>query len=201
MRLTAARLAAIVVALLLVLASRSIAAQDVQDAEIRKAVDQFCAWDFDGARLTSRNPHYEDAVSLLHGRGAWPEEPITIASSYRITAVHSKGDHGKVAVQYRLLAELQGGLETHGLVASRRRQTIWLPVSRDDANWKIDASELPPHVSVDAMRSHIAQIRRDDEETGDHHRRELLGTLISELGELGSQTGASRDLKPAPNQN
>lgn len=202
MRVTAARGAAIyAVVFLLIVPARTSAGRDSQEALIRKVVAQFCAWDLEGARLSSRNAHFKDAAGLLHGPGAWPEEPIHIVSSYRIGAVHAKGEHAKVAVQYQLLAELRGGLQSDGLTISQRRETAWIPVSRVDASWMIDAAELSPHVSAEAMRSHIEQIRRDDEEAGDHHRQELLETLTLELGKLGPGQAPVRDLKPAPNQN
>lgn len=186
--------------LLLWLCPAIAAGQDAPETSVRKTVDQFCAWDFQGARLTSKHPHWKDENALLAGSQDWPEEPIDIVAGYRIGTIHTQGDHASVEVRYRLLAELRGGLEKDALESARRRQTVSLPATRVGDRWTIDAGRFPPHVSADAMRAHIAQIRQDDEQAGDHHRQDLLASLISQLGNLGADAGASRNLQPLPHR-
>jgi hypothetical protein len=182
--------------LLLCAAVPNLAAQDQRELTIRKAVDQFCAWDSDGARLSSKHPHWKDEEALLADSPAWPEEPIDLVAGYRIGTITTDGERRRVEVQYRLLAEIRGGLERNGFTTARRRQTVWLPLVQAGSQWKIDASALAPHVSPEAMSRYVEQIRKDDEEAGDHHRQELLTTLIAEIRRTGASIGESGNRKP-----
>lgn len=148
-------------------------------------VNEFCRFDFDGVRLNSLNPHWKEYKNLVQGDGDWPEEPVTIIAGFRVTSTRQKKDTATVEVEYDVQGTLEGALESDRIFDDHRSEAVTFPLSRAKRSWKIKPFELPPHVSVDAMRDHIRDIMRDDEKEGNSRRRDVLQRLLARLDTLG----------------
>lgn len=150
-----------------------------------ETVTQFCRMDFDGVRLSAKHPSAVAFAHLVGGEGGWPEEPVKIVSSFRVLSVTENLDAATVRVAYKLRGQLTGALESDGLELRRSAENIEFSLFRANGLWKVKVFDFPPHVSSRALRDHIQQILKDDEQNGDTHRQALLQNLIVKLKPAG----------------
>ena len=148
-------------------------------------VDEFCRLDYGGVRLSSLNPRWAEYNILIQGAGDWPEEPVKIIAGFRVISARQNKSTAAVDVEYDVRGTLRGGLESDRILDDQGSEAVTFPLLRVKRSWKITAFELPPHVSVDAMRDHIRDIMHDDEKEGDSRRRDVLQRLLARLDSLG----------------
>jgi hypothetical protein len=147
-------------------------------------VGRFCRLDFEGVSLASANPLSHEFAELVSGDEEWPSEPIEIVRAFHVGSSKIHKETAAVTVRYDLLGNLSGALESDKLVVADGTETVAFPLIREGGRWKVKVFNLPPHVSVGALRKHIQGVMEDDEKRGDSHRTAILEALIAKLDAL-----------------
>ena len=147
-------------------------------------VRKYCQLDLDGVGLDGSNPRWREFNSLVIGEEEWPDTPIVLVSGFRVATVRKDERKAIVKVSYNRVGRLEGDAESDELVAESRLEMFEFHLLKTSTGWKIPMQDLPPHVSVQALRTHIVKLLNQDAQNGDVSRKAVLGRLISRLDSL-----------------
>ena len=162
-----------------------------QEAEAKRQTDdpativrRFCQLELEGVRLDSANPRWTEFSRFVIGEEEWPDNQIVVVSGFHVATVRQDQRKAIVRVSYDRVGRLEGGFESDEFVVESKSETFEFHLLKTSRGWKMPMQDLPPHVSVQALRAHIVKLLDQDAQNGDVSRKVVLEHLISRLDAL-----------------
>jgi ABC-type lipopolysaccharide export system ATPase subunit len=122
------------------------------------AVRLYCALDGEGAGYSNHQEHSKefDSVQMDSVEAAWDES--TVIKDYEIVGVIKKEGSAKITVLYHVLGKISSDL---ALVHATSNEKVTFDVVRTGEEWKVDHSEIGPHITKTAMLKILNSERAD----------------------------------------
>ena len=148
-------------------------------------VSTYCRLDGEGAAYSSRQPQTK-AFNLLQVNpveAAWDES--TVVKDYEILGVRRKQNSAKVHVLYHVLGTISSDLTVE---PSRSDEKVTFNVLRISGQWKIDHSELEPHITKSGilaiLNAERADAARQAQATKNAETKEVLTKIEAAIREI-----------------